>query len=280
MKKILFPTDFSDTANNALVYALNLAENQNAEIYLLHVYSAPIVNSGYSPELVFTVYESIELGTFENFKDQIPAIRDIADQHNLGHIPMKFILKEGFIISNIQDVVEQEKIDFVVMGTNGTSGIDKVLFGSNTMNVISKLNIPVLCVPIDANFDGIKSICFTTNFEEKDKDALYHMLEIADRYGAIVHCLNINNNVEIDNTAELTKWKEAFANEPVQFHIIYNEKEAEKAVLDFIDENKIDIVASVARQRGFFEKLFGSSFTKKLTYHSNIPVYVFHEKKE
>lgn len=277
MKKILFPTDFSETANNALVYALNLAENQNAELYVLHIYSAPIINSGTSPELIFTVYESIELGTFENFKDQIPAIRDIAQQHNLGHIPMKFILKEGFLVANIQEIVEEEKIDFVVMGTNGSSGIDKVLFGSNTMNVINKLKTPVLCVPIEAKFDGVKSICFTTNFEEKDKDTLYHMLEIAERYGAIIHCLHISNN-EQEKSNDMMQWQKVFCNEPVQFHIIYNEKDAEKAVLEFIDANKVDIVASVSRYKGFFEKLFGNSFTKKLAYHSKIPVYVFHEK--
>ncbi len=280
MKKILFPTDFSETANNALVYALNLAENQNAELYVLHIYSAPIVNSGYSPELVFTVYESIELGTFENFKDQIPAIREIAEQHNLGHIPMKFILKEGFLVTNIQDIVKEENIDVVVMGTNGASGIDKVLFGSNTMNVISKIKTPVLCVPIDAEFKGIKSICFTTNFEEKDIDTLYHMIEIAERYHAIVHCVNINNKDENESVEELKIWKERFNDEPVQFHILYNEKDAEKAVLDFIDSNHIDLVASVARHKTFFEKIFGRSFTKKLTYHSKIPVYVFHEQKE
>lgn len=164
MKKILFPTDFSETANNALVYALNLAENQNAELYVLHTYSAPIVNGGYSPELVFTVYESIELGTFENFKDQIPAIREIAERHNLGHIPMKFILKEGFLVTNIQDIVKEENIDVVVMGTNGASGIDKVLFGSNTINVVSKIKTPVLCVPIDAEFRGIKIYLFYNQF--------------------------------------------------------------------------------------------------------------------
>ncbi|WP_395090797.1 universal stress protein [Vaginella massiliensis] len=279
MKKILFPTDFSETAKNALIYALNLAENQNAEVYVLHSYSAPIINSGTSPELIFSVYESIELGTFENFKDQIPEIRELAEQHNLGHIPMKFIMKEGFLVANIQDVVSDENIDFVVMGTNGASGIDKVLFGSNTMNVISKLKTPVLCVPIEASFNGVKSICFTTNFEEKDKDALYHMLEIAERYNAIVHCLHISSNEEIDKGKELIEWQQVFANEPVQFHVIYNEKDVEKAAMDFIDANGVDVVASVARHRSFFEKLFGRSFTKKLAYHSKIPMYVFHEKK-
>lgn len=104
------------------------------------------------------------------------------------------------------------------------------------------------------------------------------MIEIAERYNAIVHCVNINNKNE--NIEELQIWKERFNDEPVQFHIVYNEKDAEKAVLDFIDTNQIDVVASVARHKTFFEKIFGRSFTKKLTYHSKIPVYVFHEQKE
>ncbi len=56
--------------------------------------------------------------------------------------------------------IEEEKVDFVVMGTTGNTGFDKVLFGSNTMNAIKHLKIPVLSVPNGYEFKGINNIGF------------------------------------------------------------------------------------------------------------------------
>jgi len=119
MKKILFPTDFSKTANNALIYALKMAENQKATLVVLHAYEMPIISATANPVMVQEVYQSIELSNFENFKDQVPFIRNIAKANNLDHVPMQFILEEGFLNTILQNVVEKEAIDFVVMGTNG-----------------------------------------------------------------------------------------------------------------------------------------------------------------
>ena len=83
MKKILFPTDFSETANNALLYALSLAESQDATVYVLHVYELPIINGGISAGLVQNVYDTVKFGQFENFKDNIPQLRKIAEENGL-----------------------------------------------------------------------------------------------------------------------------------------------------------------------------------------------------
>ena len=93
MKKILFPTDFSETANNALVYALKMAKNQNATLLILHAYEMPVISATANPVMVQDVYKTIELSNFENFKDQVPSIREIAMKNDLEDIPMHFILE-------------------------------------------------------------------------------------------------------------------------------------------------------------------------------------------
>ncbi|MEK6492499.1 universal stress protein [Myroides odoratimimus] len=277
MKKILFPTDFSETANNALVYALRMAENQNATLFVLHAYEMPVISATANPVMVQDVYKSIELSNFENFKDQVPQIRDIAKQHNLDHVPMHFILEEGFLNTILKKRVKEEDIDLVVMGTNGNSGLDKKILGSNTANAIGSLGVPVLSIPHDAIFDGINSIAFTTLFSSQDKTTLETIVKMAKGFNATVKCIHVATAKDKADPAIVNSWKENFKNDNVKFYIVEN-SDVEKAVFDFLDEENIDLLVSVKRNRGFFEKLFTSSMTKKLSYHNYVPVLAFHEE--
>ncbi|MDM1346029.1 universal stress protein [Myroides marinus] len=277
MKKILFPTDFSETANNALVYALRMAENQGATLFVLHAYEMPVISATANPVMVQDVYKSIELSNFENFKDQVPLIREIAKRHNLDHVPMHFILEEGFLNTIMKKRVKEEEIDLVVMGTNGNSGLDKKILGSNTANAIGSLGVPVLSIPHDAIFDGINSIAFTTLFSSQDKTTLETIVKMAKGFDATVKCIHVSNNKDKVDTAIINSWKENFKNDNVKFYIVEN-NDVEKAVFDFLDQENIDLLVSVKRNRTFFEKLFTSSMTKKLSYHNYVPVLAFHEE--
>lgn len=277
MKKILFPTDFSDTANNALVYALRMADNQNATIYVLHAYEMPVISATANPVMVQDVYKTIELSNFENFKDQVPQIRDIARKHNLDHVPIHFILEEGFLNTILKKRVKEEDIDLVVMGTNGNSGFEKKILGSNTSNAISSLDIPVLSVPHDAIFDGIKSIGFSTLFKPQDKLVLDLLIPIAQGFGATIKAVNISAYKDNLDEAVEQSWKDNYKGTPVEFYVM-EDKDVEKGVFDFIDKENIDLLVSITRNRTFFERLFTTSMTKKFTYHTNVPVLAYHEE--
>ena len=108
MKRILFPTDFSEASNNAFVYALKLADAMKAELITLHAYELPQLHMGGMPNTLKDVYDSIELENFENFKDQIPVLRDIAEKHNLSHVKISNILKHGDLIWTIKKVTKEE----------------------------------------------------------------------------------------------------------------------------------------------------------------------------
>lgn len=277
MKKILFPTDFSTTANNALVYALKMADKHNATLYVLHAYEMPVISATANPVMVQDVYKTIELGKFENFKDQVPFIREIAEEHGLSHVPMLFILEEGFLNSIIKKCVKEEGIDLVVMGTNGNTGFDKKLLGSNTANAISSLHIPVLSIPHNAVFKGIQNIAFTTLFKDKDLAILDKLIPIAKVFDAEIQCLHISSEATTVNGYKLSEWRSKYKDEPISFHFITS-KSVEEAIFEFMDDENIDLVVAVTRSRNFFEKLFSSSMTRKLSYHMDIPVLAFHEE--
>ncbi len=277
MKKILFPTDFSETANNAFLYALNLAKSIDAQVYVMHVYELPMITGSLSAGLIQNVYETVEMGSFENFKDNIPQLRQIADENGLNEIPMKFILEEGNFLYILRETIEEESIDYVVMGTNGSSGIEQFLFGSNTINTITSMKVPILSVPDGMSFKGFKNIGFTTVFDQKDKEALKYLIEIANRHHAQIHCMHVSKDGKYNQNI-INDWKDQFANDPVVFEI-YNDADPVNAVLNFIKEKQIDLLTVVSRNKGFFDKIFSPGFTKKIANKNITPLFVFHERK-
>lgn len=276
MKKILFPTDFSETANNAFVFALNIAQKNNAVIYVLHIYKSPIINSRIPAEIISDYNLDAELKSFENFKEKSKAMHQFADENGFSDVELKLVLKEGYFSPNIKGFVAEEKdIDLIVMGTNGASSyLEKTFFGSNTVHTIESLDIPVLSVPAKAKISEPKSIVFATLFKEKDKEALERILKINERFGAEIHCLHVTKNKQNIETV-LAEWKEHFAGKPINFKILDYSDSVNKTILKFVEENQVNLIVAVSRNLNFFEELFSPSFTKKISYESNVPIFVF-----
>lgn len=276
MKKILFPTDFSESATNAFVHALEFAKIVNAELILLHTFEIPVYDSQFFPENYAAIYSSIELAKFEMFKDEIPKLRTIADERNLGDIVIKHRLMDGDLIYNLKNAVEEDKVDFVIMGTSGVTDWTKFFLGSNTNAVISEIKVPVLCIPADAKYKKIKTIGFTTRYREKDKAELRKVLNIARKTNAKVKSLYVKTTSTDVADATIKEWEKEFANENVEFLVLPSD-EVKETILDFILYKDIDVLTTITHKRSFFESLFESSFTKKIAKEVSIPVLVMHE---
>ncbi|MDQ6530492.1 universal stress protein [Flavobacterium sp. LHD-85] len=276
MKKILFPTDFSDAATNAFVHALEFAKVVNAELILLHTFEIPVYDSQFFPENYASIYSSIELAKFETFKDEIPKLRTIATERNLEDIVIKHRLMDGDLIYNLKNAVEEDQVDFVIMGTNSASDWTKFFTGSNTESVISGVEVPVLCIPIDAKYKKVKTIGFTTRYREKDKKELKKVLKIAKKTDAKVKCLYVRTS-NSDVTEEARKeFEKEFAGENVEFLVLPSD-DVKETILDFVLYKDIDILTTITHKRSFFESLFDSSFSKKIAKEVTIPILVMHE---
>jgi len=271
MKRILFPTDFSEAATNAFVHALEFAKSIDGELVLLHTFELPIYDNQYFPENYMLIYESIELAQFEHFKEELPKLRAIAEERNLGEIKMTHRLMDGGLMFAIEKAVKEDRIDYVIMGTEGATGWIDSLFGTNTTSVISDTTIPVFSVPIKAPFKTIKNIAFTTRFRPKDKKALKKVLKLAKKLDAKIKCLYIKTDGSDVTKETIKEWENEFLNEPVEFSIVLNE-DVKESILDFILFKKIDILVMLTYKRSFFENLFHHSLTKDCASSLDIPI--------
>lgn len=262
MKRILFPTDFSKTSHNAFVYALQLANALQAEVITLHVYELPHLHIGGMPATLKEVYDTIELENFENLKDEVPLLRKIADEQNLDHVKISNILMHGDLVWTIKNVVKEEHIDLVVMGTKGATGLKETFLGSNTGAVITETECITIGVPEDCQFAGINDIVFTTRFRDKDIKALKKVKEIADKLNSKIHCLYVKTPKSDLLDVTLKNWKLLFEKDNIEFHIIEN-SDVKKAILQFSEDYQIDLLALLNYKRGFFEELFKQSLSQK-----------------
>lgn len=271
MKKILFPTDFSEVANNAFVHALEFAKMVHGELVLLHSFELPIYDNQFFPENYAAIYDSVELSEFEMFKNEIPKLRAIAESHHLDKIKMSHRLKDGDLVSAIKESIAEDAIDYLVIGTSGATGWESFFMGTNASSIITDAGIPVYCVPSDAPFQKIDTIGFTTRFRPKDKKALQTVLQLAHKAKAKVKCLYVKTSNSDVSNATIAEWKEEFKSEPIDFYIIEDD-DIQVIITDFIMYKEIDVLIILPYKRGFFEGLFHTSLTKKLATDFEIPI--------
>lgn len=275
MKRILFPTDFSDNATNAFVHALEFAKIVQGDLILLHSFELPIVNNQFFPENYMVIYESIELAQFDMFKAEIPKLRAIATERGLGHIKMSHRLMDGGLHFNIEKSIKEDKIDYVIMGTEGATGWTTFFSDTNTGLVLTDIDVPLLSIPANAVYKKMENIGFTTRFRSKDKDALRKVLKIAKKANAVVKCLYVKTSESDVSKEMIREWEREFAADAITFSIIYSD-DVKESILDFIATKDIDVLTMLTYKRGFFEGIFNPSLSKKVVNSFAIPILSIH----
>ncbi|MBL1409140.1 universal stress protein [Sphingobacterium faecale] len=284
MRHILFPTDFSEAANNAFLYALNLANQLDTKLFVLYSYITPVLSATHAgqPEMLADVYQQVELSKFDYFKKQAPALRELAQNHKLDPSKLVFIFEEGTVVSSVKKVAKSEDIRLIVMGTYGASGFTEKFIGTNTVAVIQNVQQPVLAIPSQAKYAPIKKVAFTTLFREKDLPALEEVVSMASLVNAEVYCTHVMDDASNPAKPLLygEDWGKKFQGKKLDFVFLEKKVSVEETINSFLMENKIDLLAIVKRNRNFFDRLVNSSLSNKLAFHSDTPILVFHEEKD
>ena len=143
VEHILFPTDFSEGALQALPHAVDLAKQYHAKLHIIHViYDLSKVMGIHVPHVSHDeLYKELDkwaVGEME--KCCIEEIRGLPDVE-------KTVLK-GIPHEEILRYANENKIDIIVIGTFGKSGLDRVIFGSTAEKVVRGATCPVLTVRV------------------------------------------------------------------------------------------------------------------------------------
>jgi nucleotide-binding universal stress UspA family protein len=141
INQILVPTDFSENAEHALSYAVEMAKRCSAKIHLLHTPVIPtylLMDLSYSPgpEAVTRILNDSQTALDE----QARVIADAGVEHFT-------VIREGTVHAVIRDYAKEHGVDLVVLGTHGRTGVSKLMYGSVTERVIKTVHTPIIVIP-------------------------------------------------------------------------------------------------------------------------------------
>lgn len=272
MKSILVPTDFSENANVAIEYACELGKLLGADVLIVNTYLPPLSKYNKANPLIEDESEKAKLNAE---KKLLSISKVIKDQFSPLECKTKFVI--GGIVESIENLIVAHKIELVIMGTRGASGLDKLLFGSNTTRVIEKVNCPVLAVPRDVPFEIPKRIVYATDFHNAELDHIQELATIANAFKAEIMMVHITTDSEAMLSEEMLKRNfakrvsEITDYSPITYFVKY-EEHITRALDSFTKQVNGDWISIFTHKRSFFEKLYNPSLTKSLAYHARIPL--------
>lgn len=275
MKNILFPVDFSKNAENALPYAIDFANANQAKLIFLHVYHLPLLNTEISPEEIqATINET------ENLFSEIIEDRQLSSKFSVStKLEYDFINKTGDPEKIIIETAKKIKSGMIIMGTEGSEGIDAYISGSLTANVIEEADCPVLCVPANAVFNDFSKIIYATDYKDSDFTVLRKLVSHFEKFNTEIHITHVASNPDKDEKDWIEWFKELIEEKISYTNIIYHYITNPNVIIGLNElaiKEKADIIVMSSAKRVLFEKIFNPSLTKKMAYKTKIPLLVYH----
>ncbi|MBI4552507.1 MAG: universal stress protein [Candidatus Latescibacteria bacterium] len=141
LKRLLCPTDFSEPSEHALTYAISLAQQYGAVLYLLHVIEplTPVPGIEMGPVLMYDERPDLLQRVHELLDEMVP--EDVK-----AKIEIKPLIRRGAPFLEIIRTAREEEIDLIIIATHGRTGLSHVLLGSTAEKVVRKAPCPVLTI--------------------------------------------------------------------------------------------------------------------------------------
>jgi len=289
IKKILVPVDFSDHSRHAARFALHYASRVNAEILLLNAY--------YSPDLQTIPYDEtfgIE-GTFGEYLNQLrdtakqeilrflDELRKTAKKDKLDGILIDYFIVKGSLDDAIVFAGESYSPDLIIMGARGKNKRKDDPIGSTTARILTKAKGPVLVIPEDTDikeFLSVRKVIYATDYDESDFHAVKKLIRLVNPFGMEIICTHIgkehgNQWEQMKMEGLKTYFRQSYPEVKVSCNLIRHD-DVITGLDEYISKHHVSVIALTTHKRNLIAKLFNPSITRKMFFHTRIPLLVFH----
>lgn len=278
IRKILWPTDFSDEAQDALLYADAFARAFKAKIIALHVV----------PDVSPAFYDAAEAIRGE-IAERVSVVKDkrkkkmenIEESKNMS---FKILIQEGNAAKKIVETAEEEKADLIVMGKRGLSAIEKLFMGSVTNHVVRNSSVPLLLTKKNPGKPRFKKILVPTDFseqEEKERDYAWRLAKKFDSDLFLLHVLELHDykfpprvlDEMFESVKKRLKQRKKRERENIKVsEDVSHSINASIGITDYADTNKLDLIVISTYVESKWERFLLGSTTEKVIGYSTIPV--------
>jgi nucleotide-binding universal stress UspA family protein len=279
MKKILVPTDFSKPAQIAIDVAADIALKANGQLILLHVVEEA---SGTSFNITGEVDVSggweNKLFTMRLIERSKKQMAKLMEQLKSRGVKVKQELRLGTAFHGMRDIITEQKVDLVVMGTAGHSKIQEMIIGSNTEKVVRHSKCPVLTVTKKPATTDFKDIVYATSMS-KDEEVFSRIIRTTQGlYDSTIHLVRVNTPGNFQRDAVVRKYMQDFAKklQLKNYTInIFNDLTEEEGIIYFADSINADLIAMATHGRTGFAHVLAGSIAEEVVSHARRPVLTF-----
>jgi len=261
MHRIIVPVDFSDTSLNAARFTANmLSGNKKAIVILYHKYEDQEDYTSSKSYIESLQQELLEKG-----------VQAVEYELEMG----------GDLIDNLDRLAHTRRATMIAMGLTGRTGLQQRLIGSNTLKTVDRCLYPVMIIPPDAGFTRIKNVAFASDFIDVENSTPAPLIRaILELFNPKLHVVNVNpeHYVSVSDEGKDQKEKLAamFPEFEKEFYFI-GMYDFHEAIHSFLTDYHIDMLITIPRHLSGKSGLWKSSNTRKLAYHSHIPILAAHQ---
>ncbi|MBP7809999.1 MAG: universal stress protein [Bacteroidia bacterium] len=274
MKTILIATDFSPASVNAADYALELAKYFDTKLILLNAYPVPAANydTGLPADIITALHKSSE--------DALSELKARLSKNGGAGLTIECLSVMGGTMDVIEEECKQKKVDLAVMGIVGEAGkIKEHIIGSTSLNAARHLEVPLFIIPDGAKYKRIHKLSFACDMDHTEETTtIYTAKYFAKIFDAELEVISIENPEEersIEKAASLDFVEEKLEHVNHKTFLLAD-KDAAAGLGDHYANYPADIIILNPKKHNIFQTLFGTSVTKKLIFHSKIPLLVIH----
>jgi nucleotide-binding universal stress UspA family protein len=270
MARILLPTDFSSGALNAARYGIRLFGAEGNRFVLLNTYMIPRGAASTMWNMDDLLAREAQAGV-EAFAGAVR--KEFPDEA----LQLDAVCEHG----DLPNVIDRYRTDAeppacVVMGTQGASGLQEVLFGSNTAAVIKHGSFPVLAVPGSAQYSAPKRILLADDGGPVDKASIALLLDIARWSRSEVRIARVVNERSTAEASGDDTYDKLLGAIPHAQQYVSGEN-VEAALNELADQSDAGLLVVMHRKRGIFQGLFHRSTAAKLAMHTSLPLLVLQQ---
>ena len=270
MNLILCPTDFSKNATNAINYAAGLAEVISARVIIIHIYDKPVMFSDAPLTRIADAAGQVKANAENKMKQLVSKLKV---KHK--NVSFEILSRDGLPSEKLLQVAEKLNVDIIIMGSTGTSKIQRLLIGSTTAGIIRDAPCPVLCVPRTAVYNGISKIVFATDLNDDNINSASMITLFARKFDAEVTFLFVDDKHLLHSEEQISTMTQKIRKRVKYAKIsgyISKNTSITKGIEYFLKKKPADILVMFTHSRHFPESMFNSSVTKMMSHQTNTPL--------
>lgn len=269
MKKILFPTEFSEHAPDVFQYALEIALRFKAKVIVLHALGVK------EDALLQTTLGEQKI---DEAMDRLLEFTEKYKEDRYEDVEIEYNVSPNYAVEAIEKTAEEASVELVVMGMTGRGKTVEKIFGSVTTSILENSEIPVLLVPAGQKYRWMQNIIYATDFSFSDIGVLGYLKKMARAFNTEIDCLHVVEDGENLSQAQFNMaiLEDTFEGKYfADFDVV--EGDFIEEVSQYLQYDNSNILVMLTRKKKMWNLFTDSSLTKEAIQKINRPILVFKE---